>query len=123
MSGTSDGALFKSNNQAVFLPAHYKSAPIALNATGTVVAAVPGKRIKVFAIKLVVSANMTVAFRDGGSTAIEGNQVLIANSGFVENVDPPAFLFGTSVGNSLDMVVSGVGAVGGRVSYWDDDDT
>lgn len=100
-----------------------KSAVINLGATGTVINAVSTKRIKVFAVKLVVSAAVSVSFRDGASTGLEGAQPLAANGGFVESVNPPAFLFGTTAGNSLDLVISGAGTVVGRVSYWDDDAT
>ena len=98
-----------------------KSASFSLTATGTVVSAVGGKRLKVYAIKLVVSAAISVNFRDGGATALEGAQSLAANGGFVESLNPPAFLFGTTAVNSLDLVISGTGTAAGRVSYWDDD--
>ena len=98
-----------------------KSASFSLSATGTVVAAVSSKRIKVFAIKLVVSAALSVNFRDGASTAIEGAQALAINGGIQEAVTPPSFLFGTSAGNSLDLVITGIGAAAGRISYFDDD--
>ena len=100
-----------------------KSAVLSLAATGTVVAAVASKRIKVYAVKAVVGAALSINFRDGGTTALEGAQVLAINGGYVESVDPPNFLFATTSGNSLDMVVTGVGTVAGRVSYWDDDAT
>jgi hypothetical protein len=116
-------ALYDKAGIAVYYPAAYKSAAINLNATGTVVAAVPGKRIKVFAIKLVMSAASSVNFRDGAATLIEGPQPLAINSGYIECVNPPAFLFGTSKGNSLDLVISGGGSALGRVSYWDEDAT
>ena len=98
-----------------------KSAAFSLSATGTVVTGVSGKRIKVYAVKLVAAANLNVNFRDGASTNLEGSMALAANGGFVEFVNPPNFLFATAVGNSLDLVVSGTGAAAGRVSYWDDD--
>ena len=100
-----------------------KSAVISLTATGTVVAAVAGKRLKVFGIKLVVSATMTALWRDGASTNMEGAQSLGINGGYIEGVNPPTFLFGTTAGNSLDLVLTGVGTAAGRVSYWDDDGT
>jgi hypothetical protein len=100
-----------------------KSALINLSSTGTIIAAVASKRIKVYAIKLVADAALSVSFRDGASTALEGAQALAANGGYVENVNPPAFLFGSAAGNSLDLVITGSGNVRGRVSYWDDDTT
>jgi hypothetical protein len=116
-------ALYDKAGIAVYYPAAYKSAVINLNATGTVVAAVAGKRIKVFAVKLVVSSASSVSFRDGTTTAIEGPQPIAVNSGYIECVNPPAFLFGTSKGNSLDLVIAGGGSAMGRVSYWDEDAT
>ncbi|MBM3813448.1 MAG: hypothetical protein FJW20_17640 [Acidimicrobiia bacterium] len=98
-----------------------KSASFSLSSTGTVVGAVSGKRIKVYAVKLVASAAISVNFRDGASSSLEGAMALAANGGFVEFVNPPNFLFASSVGNSLDLVVSGGGTAAGRISYWDDD--
>lgn len=98
-----------------------KTAVVSLSATGTVVAAVASKRIKVYAVKVICSAAISVNWRDGASTALEGAQAIALNSGFVENVNPPAFLFGTTAGNSLDLVITGIGTAAGRVSYWDDD--
>jgi hypothetical protein len=98
-----------------------KSASFSLSASGTIVTAVPTKRIKVYAYKIICSAAISVAFRDGASTALEGNQPIVANGGVVEAINPPAFLFGSSAGNSLDFIISGTGTASGRVSYWDDD--
>ena len=99
----------------------FKSAVVSLSSTGTVVSLVSSKRIKVYAIKLVVSAALIINFRSGGSTALEGTQSLGINGGYTESVNPPSFLFGTTAGESLDLVITGVGTVAGRVSYWDDD--
>lgn len=98
-----------------------KSASFSVSATGTIISAVPTKRIKVYAVKLVVSAAISVSFRSGASTALEGAMSLAQNGGFIENVNPPAFLFGTVAGESLDLVISGTGTAAGRISYWDDD--
>ena len=99
-----------------------KSTSFSLTITGTVVAAVGGKKIKVFAYKFVCSAALTVNFRDGGAgAALDGTQSLALSGSLTEGVNPPAFLFATTAGNSLDLVIGGVGTVAGRVSYWDDD--
>jgi hypothetical protein len=100
-----------------------KSASFSLASTGNLVAAVSGKRIKVYAVKLVASANCNVNFRDGASINLEGSMALAANGGFVEFVNPPNFLFATTAGNGLDLVVTGGGTAAGRISYWDDDNT
>lgn len=100
-----------------------KTEDIALSSTGTIVAAVTAKKIKVYAIKLIVDAALTVYLRSGASTALEGGQALAANGGYTESVTPPGFLLSTAAGESLDLVISGTGNARGRVSYWDDDDT
>lgn len=98
-----------------------KSKDFSLTTTGNAVAAVSGKRLKVFAYKLVCSAAITVNFRDGATTALEGGQAYAANGGAAESVPPPAWLFATTAGNGLDVVISGTGTAAGRISYWDDD--
>ena len=100
-----------------------KVASISLSATGTVIPAVASKRIKVFACKVVCGAALSLNWRDGANLNLEGVQALPLNGGYAESVNPPAFLFGTTAGNSLDLVITGVGSVGGRLSYWDDDAT
>ena len=98
-----------------------KSVAVNISSTGTVINAVTNKKLKIFAVKLVVSAAMSINFRDGATTLLEGPMPMTANSGYVESVTPPLFLFNTIAGNSLDLVMSGVGTVSGRISYWDDD--
>lgn len=98
-----------------------KSAKFSLSSTGTIVSAVPLKRIKVYAIKLNCSAAISVKLRDGASTDLEDLQAYAANGGYTEAINPPGFLVGTTAGNSLDLVISGTGTAAGRVSYFDDD--
>jgi hypothetical protein len=93
------------------------SASFSLNATGTIVNAVSTKRIKVFAIILDSTTAGSCNLRDGASTALEGSMTFAINGGYVRTVDPPNFLYGTTAGNSLDLVVSS-GAFAGSVSYW-----
>lgn len=100
-----------------------KTKDFSLSSTGTVVASVAAHRLKVYGVKLVTNASASVNFRDGGATNLEGAQAITANGGYVETIDPPAFLFATTAGNSLDLVVTGGGTAAGRVSYWDDDTT
>ena len=94
------------------------SAAFSVTGSGTIVAAVEGKRIKVFALAYISGGVASFNFRDGASTPIEGAFAHAANSGRVEVVRPPAFLFGTTAGNSLDVDYSGAGTVAGRISYW-----
>lgn len=101
-----------------------KRAVVSLTATGTVIAAVSGRRLKVYQYALQSrNDSMTVRFRDGsagGNLGLEWS--LNAREGVSSGpVNPPAFLFGTTAGNALDAVVSGTGTVWVEVSYWDDD--
>lgn len=98
-----------------------KTVAFSLSATGTVVAAVVGRRIKVTSVKLIAAAAISVNWRDGAATNLEGAQNIAANGGYTESVDAPDFLFATTAGNSLDLVISGGATAAGRVTYWDDD--
>ena len=100
-----------------------KNKVVNISATGPVIDAVNGKRIKVFSILIIVSAPITINFRDGASTALEGAQPYTANAGYTRDISPinGDFIIATSAGNSLDIVISGVGTVTGGISYWDDD--
>lgn len=100
-----------------------ESAVVSLTATGTIVAAVSGKRIKAYAICLSVSAALSFNWRDGASTNLTGLQPFGINGGYTMVVTPPEFIFGTTAGNSLDLVISGSGTIAGWVSYWTDDAT
>lgn len=94
------------------------SQDFSLSASGIVVTGVSGKSIKVYGVVLVVSAATAINFRDGSSTDLEGAQNYAANGGRTETVNPPAFLFATTPGQSLELVNSGGGVAAGRVSYW-----
>lgn len=100
-----------------------KTAMFEIAATATVVAAVPGKRIKVAAVKLITDGDTGVYWRSSTTTPLEGQQVLAPNGGYTESLPPPNFLFATAQGESLDLNISGYGTVAGRVTYWDSDAT
>lgn len=121
--GTSIDASVFTQLIALLTPKTFKTAKIDTSATSTIVTAVGGKRIKVYAIKLNVSAGITVNFRSGNATDLEGGQPYDAKSGYTHAVTPPAFLIATDAGDSLDLVINGVGNVSGVVSYFDDDAT
>jgi len=93
-------------------------------ATASIIAAVGGKRLKVFAFA-VQSRNdtMTVQMRDGAAGSMTSLQwSLNTREGVVASaINPPGFLFGTTAGNALDLVVTGTGTIHWEVSYWDDD--
>lgn len=107
----------------VNLPFTPKITQFGLSATGTIVSAVPGKRIKVYHINLGASAATGFMFRDGGAgQPVPGLLPFAANGGEAPTVNPPAFLFATTAGNSLDAVITASG-VAGWIAYWDDDTT
>jgi hypothetical protein len=101
-----------------------RRAVVSLTANGDVVAAVAGRRIKVYQYA-VQSRNdaMTCQLRDGTTGSfLSLRWGFNAREGAVGGaVDPPAFLFGTSAGNALRAEVTGTGTVDIEVSYWDDD--
>jgi len=115
-SEASDGTF--SVQASLTQPLALLSAPVSISSTGVVITGVPGKKIRVYATKIVCSADLSINFKDGASTDISGAMPLLANSGYIENIVPPAFLFETSAGNDLILAISGSGTASGRVSYW-----
>jgi hypothetical protein len=99
-----------------------KSVPVSITVTSIIVAAVPGKRIKVYAIMLTTDAT-SYALRSGASTMLEGPIKPVGTKGFSSSVNPPAFLVATIAGDNLTLVTAGAGTTAGRISYWDDDST
>jgi hypothetical protein len=93
------------------------SAPFELSSTGTVVAAVPGASICVYAAKVNAIQASAVAWASG-STPLEGAQSYVQYGGYVESVEYPYSLFKTAPGEALRLIVTG--QVAGRVSYWED---
>lgn len=100
-------------------PDDLQTAVLDESATGEVIAAVSGKKIRVYAVALVCDAALAVNFRSGASTALEGAQAYAQNGGRTESVNPPYFLFETATGENLSIVISGSGNVRGRISYWE----
>ena len=100
-----------------------KRAVVNVAATGDVVAAVAGKRIKVYAYAMQGQGTVNAFLRDG---AVGDPLTLTWNfqtrEGLVaQTTKPPTFLFATSQGNALQVVLSAAVTVGVEVSYWDDD--
>lgn len=92
------------------------------SSSGDVVAAVSGKRIKVFAYAIQAGADgSTAQFTNG----LAGDNLTVAwafnnREGVCASpAKPPSYLFATSAGVSLYCVVTGTIKV--EVSYWDDD--
>lgn len=102
----------------------FKTADINDAASGdnTIVAAVTGKRIKVYAVFLNATGTVNCKWKDGASTDLTGDMNFQAREGYTGDVDPPAFLLATSAGNALVLNLSAAVAVDGWVAYWDDDD-
>ena len=88
-----------------------------------VVAAVASKRIKVYSYAIQATGTVNVNLRDGAAgAAMTLTWNLQAREGAtVGAVNPPAFLFGTTAGNALQVVLSAAVTVGIEVTYWDDD--
>jgi hypothetical protein len=87
----------------------------------TLVAAVTGERIKVYALVLIVEGTVGIEFRDGASTALTGRMNFQAREGLTIAVAPPAFLFQTTAGNAFTMNLDAAVIVDGWFAYWDDD--
>lgn len=91
-------------------------------ASGDVVAAVAGKRIKVYAYSLQAGADSSAVQLTNGSggSNLTINWSLNNREGLASaTIKPPNYLFATTAGTSLYAVVTGTISV--EVSYWDDD--
>lgn len=99
-----------------------KSAPIDFALTGdqTIIAAVPGRRIKVYAIMLNTVLALTVRFKSGGNN-LTGAIALGVNSVVNIATAAPSFLLATNIGEAFVMNLGTAIQASGFVSYWDDD--
>ena len=91
------------------------SASISVTAgTTNLVAAVSGKRVKVYSYAAVASGAGTVQFKTTGGSAITGAMSFAANGGIScpSGTDP---WFQTALSGGLDIVTSG--AVEGHIAY------
>lgn len=98
--------------------------PIDFMATGdnAVVAGVPGLRVKVFQLFLVVSADTILVFKDGAGTVLTGPIEVLAYGSIVldfvrgnREADQPWFT--TSPGNAFVINQSGTAQIAGRLYY------
>jgi hypothetical protein len=96
--------------------AQIKFASISLAATGTLVPAVTGKKIRVISYVIVAASAVSVNF-ENGTTNISGVMDLAANSGidYVGSRDAPAFE--TSSAALLGLTLSGAVQVSGHLTY------
>lgn len=102
-----------------------KTAPISCNTSGynEIVAAVTGKRIKVFAIILNVAGTVSVKWASAEND-LTGAMPLQAREGYTTPaVNPPAFILATVAGEALQLNLSDAIYAYGWVVYWDDDAT
>jgi hypothetical protein len=93
-----------------------KFAKISLTATGDLVPAVPGFKIRVISYMIICSAALTVNF-ESNTTDITGPMEISANSGasYPGGVMAPAFE--TAAGEKLAMTITGTGNVRGHLAY------
>lgn len=83
----------------------------------TIVAAVSGKRIRVYQLVLMADAAVAARFESGaGGTALTGVMPLAANTGFAPGWCPVG-QFETAAGSLLNLEVTGAGNVDGWLVY------
>lgn len=103
-----------------------KSGTCNSSGNNTIVSAVTGKKITVFAVKLlsVTTTALTAAWQDGASgTEIWRDYIQTPASvvgGANLAVTPPGFLFQTSSGTLLNLNLSSAVAVHYAISYWEE---
>jgi len=90
---------------------------VQLPATGTVVALVGGKSIRVISAQLIADSALTVKWQSHVTpTDITGSAYLAANGGYVLPYNPDGW-FQTISGEALDLNITGTGNVGGSITY------
>ena len=90
-------------------------------ARNAIVAAVSGKKIKVFAYVLINTTAQIVTW-ESGTTALSGAMALASNGGITIAVQPPECILETVAGEALNITQSAATQLSGHLSYWDDDD-
>jgi hypothetical protein len=100
-----------------------------VSASTDIVAAVQGKRIKVFYMKLFSASTTsnTITMQSNASTALDTSVLQAPGASMVMGlnvaVNPPSFLFATATGEKLTLAVGAAVNVTFTISYWDDDPT
>lgn len=93
----------------------------AANGVNEIVAAVTGKKIKVYSVVLVVTGAVTCEW-SSAANKLSGCMSFAANGdGYAAAVNPPAFLMETVAGEALNLYLGAAVAVDGMIAYWDDD--
>jgi hypothetical protein len=93
-----------------------KKIPVAVSASGTLIAAVSGKMIRVIACALTSSGTVNVKFQSHVTGDLTGLFYEIANTGFVLSPNTWGW-FETVAGEALDISLSAGIPVGGVLTY------
>lgn len=93
-----------------------KFAPIAISASGDLVALVSGKKIRVLSLWVIVTGDVTVKFQTGAATDLTGAMALKAGGGIVLPFTPVGH-FETASGAKLNAVLGGSVGVSGGLTY------
>lgn len=89
----------------------------AASGNNTLVAAVAGKKIRVYNIVLISAGTMTVKFQSAaGGTDLTGAMTVAAGTGFAPGFDPTGH-FETVAGELLNLVLSGATQASGWMKY------
>jgi len=99
-----------------------KTAIISCNTSSDneIVAAVIGKRIKVYMIVVNFAGTVSAKWRSH-ETDLTGAMPFQAREGYTISVQPPAFLLQTVAGEALNLNLSDTIYAYGWIAYWDDD--
>ena len=89
--------------------------PFSLSASGDIITAVTGSKIRVVSLLITASAAITVKFQRAGTTDLTGALYLPANGSI--SISNPLGLFETGTGERLNAVLTGTGTYTGFVTY------
>lgn len=101
----------------------FRSARVYVTGSGfsTVVPAVPGRKIKVYAFAVQLSGTTSDVSWSDGTTVVAGPYAFGDREGLGSGVCAPALLFSSSVGVELALSSSTASRISGFLSYYDDD--
>lgn len=111
--GTSSSVAVNNN-----LTLKHKAVDVSSSGNNEIVAAVAGKRIAVYAVRLQAAGTVSFKFKSN-DTDLEGASPFQAREGYIETLNPPYFLFATTSGQALNLNLSDAVQVTGRVSYFE----
>lgn len=95
----------------------YAAIDAASSGDNSIVAAVPGAKIRVLAVFLMAASAVAVRFESGaGGTALTGQMNVAANGGFVMPYNPAGW-FETAVAAALNLELGGNVSVDGCIVY------